>query len=204
MAEQARRRSALAHLGLAARARTGNPNDAGVVLSELPFRHQIALRGDSADPAFMQAVEQSIGVAPPTDPNMVAGPADLTEGPRTLWLGPDEWLVVGADNAETALASATEHLHAAVVDVSDGRTAIAISGPNARDVLAKGCPLDLHPKVFAPGRCAQTLIAHVHIILHQVHDAPRYEVYVHRSFADHLWRWLEDAAQEHGMTVVPS
>ncbi len=202
MAEQSRRRSALAHLGLAARARTRNVDDAGVVLSELTFRHQIAVRGDSDDPAFTQAVERAIGVAPPTEPNTVAGPADLADGSRVLWLGPDEWLLVGADNAAAGLVSATEGLHAAVVDASDGRTVIAISGRDARDVLAKGCPLDLHPSAFTPGRCAQTLVAHAHVILHQIDTAPRYEVYVHRSFANYLWRWLEDAAREYGMAVA--
>lgn len=202
MAEQSRRRSALAHLGLAARARSGDAENAGVVLSDLPFRHQVALRGDRGDPAFVRAVEQAVGVAPPTEPDTVVGPADLDAGPRVLWLGPDEWLVAGADNPASALASATANLHAAVVDVSDGRIVIGIAGPNARDLLAKGCPLDLHPAVFPPGRCAQTLIAHAHVILHQTDAAPRYEIYVHRSFADYLWRWLEDAAREYGLAVA--
>ena len=202
MAEQSRRRSALAHLGLAARARAGHPATAGVVLSERAFRHQVALRGDSGDPAFVRAVERTVGVAPPTEPNTAVGPADLDAGPRILWLGPDEWLVAGADNPAAALADAIANLHAAAVDVSDGRTVIGVSGSSARDLLAKGCPLDLHPAVFAPGRCAQTLIAHAHVILHQTDAAPRYEIYVHRSFADYLWRWLEDAAREYGMAVA--
>jgi sarcosine oxidase subunit gamma len=174
-----------------------------VFLSESSFRHQITVRGDAADPAFTRAVEQAIGLAPPGEPNTVAGPPDLAEGPRMLWLGPDEWLVVAAGASETdlaaALASATEGQHAAVVDVSDGRAVIAISGRDARDLLAKGCPLDLHPTSFAPGRCAQTLIAHAHVIVHRVDDGSRYEVYVHGSFADYLWRWLEDAAREYGV-----
>lgn len=206
MADRFPRRSALAHLGLATRARTGNGGDAGVLLSECAFRRQITVRGHAADPAFTQAVEQAIGLVPPSEPNTAAGPRDLAEGPRILWLGPDEWLVVGTGATETnlpaALGSATESQHAAVVDVSDGRAVIAISGRDARDLLAKGCPLDLHPSRFAPGRCAQTLIAHAHVILHQVDDGPRYEMYVHRSFADYLWRWLEDAAREYGVRVA--
>lgn len=202
MARQVRRRSALAHHGLSARARTGKSDDAGVVLSELPFRHQFALRGDAKDPAFLDAVKKAIGVAPPTEPNTVAGAADLKKGPRILWLGPDEWLVVGAEDTGTALSSVTEGLHAAVVDVSDGRTVISISGGNARDMMAKGCPLDLHPSIFARGRGAQTLIAHAHVILHLVDDTPHFEIYVHRSFADYLWRWLEDAAREYGVAVA--
>jgi sarcosine oxidase subunit gamma len=88
-----------------------------------------------------------------------------------------------------------------VVDVSDSRAVITLSGPRALDVLAKGCPLDLHPRVFSPGRCAQSLLAKAHVLLHRVDDAPTFEIYVHRSFADYLWTWLEDAAAEYGMAV---
>jgi len=206
MAEQYRQRTALAHRGLAVRALAATDADAraaaGVVLGECGLRGQTALRGDAGDPAFVDAVKQAIGSAPPAEPNTVAGPANLAVGPRVLWLGPDEWLVVDADGeALSQLRAALDGRHAAVVDVSDSRAVIALYGPHARDVLAKGCPLDLHSRVFTAGRCAQTLLAKAHVILHQTDAAPSYEVYVHRSFADYLWTWLEDAAAEYGMTV---
>jgi sarcosine oxidase subunit gamma len=40
------------------------------------------------------------------------------------------------------------------------------------------------------------------VLIHQVDDAPAYDVYVLRSFAEYLWLWLEDAAKEYGMAVV--
>ena len=206
MGEKYRQRTALAHRGLAVRALGATDADAGavagVVLGECGLRGQTALRGDAGDPAFVDAARQAIGSAPPTEPNTVAGPADLAVGPRALWLGPDEWLVVdGGGETLAALRAALDGRHAAVVDVSDSRAVIALSGPRAREVLAKGCALDLHPRVFAPGRCAQTLLAKAHVILHQIDDAPSYEIYVHRSFADYLWTWLEDAAAEYGIAV---
>ena len=198
MAEQYQQRTALAHRGLAMRAAKDADPDAGVVLAECALRGQAALRGDAGDPGFVDAVKQAIGQAPPTEPNTVAGPADLGEGPRVLWLGPEEWLVVDADGeALASLRAALDGRHAAVVDVSDSRAVIALSGPRTRDVLAKGCSLDLHPRGFAPGRCAQTLLAKAHVILHQTDEAPSFEIYVHRSFADYLWSWLEDAAAEY-------
>lgn len=205
------RRSPLAHLGLAARARGARPENAsesagetaGVLLGERAFRGQITLRGVADDPAFGEAVQGALGAALPVDANTTAGRASLAEGPRILWLGPDEWLVVTAPGAEpqamAALRDALRGRHTAVVDVSDGRTVIVLSGPDARRVLAKGCPLDLHPRAFGPGRCAQSLLAKAHVILHQVDDAPTYEIYVHRSFADYLWAWLSDAASEYGV-----
>ncbi len=205
MVERYRALSALAHRALAARTGGAGAAEAGVRLGERPFRGMIALRGDAGDPAFLAAVEDAVGLVPPTAPNTIAATGDGL--PRILWLGPDEWLVVTAEGVEAGLVHRlSESLggrHAAVVDVSDGRTVIALAGPRARDVLAKGCPLDLHPRAFAPGRCAQTLLAKAAVILDQVDDAPGFEIYVPRSFADYLWRWLEDAAEEYGIAIAP-
>ena len=79
-----------------------------------------------------------------------------------------------------------------------------MSGPSARDVLAKGCPLDLHPAVFGPGDCAQTLLAKANVTLRCVDDSPRFELIVRRSFAEYAALWLHDAAMEYGCAVLPS
>jgi sarcosine oxidase subunit gamma len=107
------------------------------------------------------------------------------------------------------LRAALAEQRCAVTDVSESRTCIHVRGPRARDLLAKGCPLDLHPRVFGPGRCAGTLMAKAGVTLHQVAgddapDGPAYDLYTTRSFADYLWRWLEDAAREYGLAVLRS
>ena len=94
-------------------------------------------------------------------------------------------------------------MHAAVTDVTGGQTVITLSGPRTRDVLAKGCPLDLHPSVLRPGDCAQTLLAKANVIIRCVDDSPSYELTVRRSFAHYARCGLHDAAQEYGCTVVP-
>jgi len=139
-------------------------------------------------------VGQALGIALPMEPNTVA-----TVGPRSiLWLGPDEWLVV---DSERSAAEIEAHVRAAlapdwgsVVDVSANRTIVELTGPRARDVLARGCSLDLHPRRFGPGRCAQTLLAKAAVILWQTDEAPTFKVFVRASFAAHLERWLADAA----------
>jgi len=168
----------------------------GAVMVEHPHLGKITLRGDAADRAFADAVEDAVGVAPPLEPNTTASAAGTT----ICWLGPDEWLVVtaggGQGTAEAALNSGLEGKHVSVVDTTDARTTIRLHGEHARDVLAKGCPLDLHPRAFGPGRCAQTLIAKAGVLIHQVDDAPTYDIYVSCSFARYLWDWLVDAALE--------
>ena len=211
MAEPYQRQSALAHLGLAARAAADREkSDAGVRLGERAFPGQLNLRGDPGNEEFMDAASGAVGCVLPTVPNTSAGEDHLEEGPRVLWLAPVEWLVVIAAGAEEALAgelvAAAAGCGGSVTDVSDARTVIVLRGPNARDVLMKGCPLDLHPDVFRPGHCAQSLLARAAVILYRRADeadgSASFEIHVTRSFADYLWAWLEDAAGEYGVQVI--
>ena len=177
---------------------------AGVVISERPFLGHLNLRGDPADPAFTSAAETVLGLALPAEPNTTAEAGGLL----AMWLGPDEWLIVTPPDAQAALAdsleAALDGVHAAITDVTGGQTVITVGGPNARDVLAKGCPLDLHPSVFRPGDCAQTLLAKANVTLRCVDDTPSYELMVRRSFADYAALWLQDAALEYGCAVAPA
>lgn len=202
MAEDFLRQSALAHLHLAART-TDDPGEAGLVLCERPFRAQIDLRGDAAQKRFRDAVEGAAGVAPPRKPNTVAAAGEV----HCLWLGPDEWLVVAPDARRAALLDdlrrSLDSQVAAVTDVSEARAVIGMTGPQVREVLMKGSSLDLHPRVFGPGQCAQSTIAKSQMLLHQLDDAPAYDLYVPRSFAEYVWAWLEDASREFGLAVVP-
>jgi sarcosine oxidase, subunit gamma len=114
-----------------------------------------------------------------------------------LWLGPDEWLVVGPPGEAPAIEALVRQAGAdSVVDVSANRTTVEVAGPNARAVLAKGCSLDLHPRVFGPGQCAQTLLARAQVIVRQVDAEPTYHVLVRGSFAPYLAEWLADATRE--------
>ncbi|WP_354644698.1 sarcosine oxidase subunit gamma [Kitasatospora camelliae] len=189
------RRSPLGHLDdvLAAHSTTG---ERGVRLREVPFLAQLDLQL-RPDGAAARRIASALGTPLPTEPNTVSAAGHL----RVLWLGPEEWLVVGPDGSAPATA---ERLHAAlrdepgsVVDVSANRTTLELSGPSARPVLAKGCALDLHPRVFRAGHCAQTLLAKVNVILHQVDAEPTYRLLVRGSFAQYLADWLLDAMEEY-------
>jgi sarcosine oxidase subunit gamma len=61
-----------------------------------------------------------------------------------------------------------------------------------RDLLAAGCSLDLHPRAFAPDRCAQTLLARAQVILEQ-RGEDAFRLHVRGSFAVYLASWLIDA-----------
>ncbi len=200
MSEAIGRESPLAQF-FAGRPAADGPADAGLTLSERPFLAHLNLRGDPSDRVFLDAAEQALDAGLPLEPNTVAGGRDLD----ILWLGPDEWLVVAPQertSVEADLRNALDGQRHALTDVSGGQTVVRLSGSQARDVLAKSCTLDLHPRVFGPGRCAQTLIAKANVTIWQTDDAPSYDLIVRRSFADYLALWLADASREYGLAVV--
>ncbi len=168
--------------------------DGVVTLEELPFARQIAIRQRSRVAAYLA------GLPWPLEPNRVAAMGSV----RVLWLSPDEWLVTAPDGAVPELlprlARALAGRRALTIDLSSSRAIIAIGGRWARALLEKGCGLDLHPRAFGPGHCAQTLFAHLPVIVDQVGAAPSYRLLVRRSAARWLAGWLIDAAEEFRVT----
>ncbi len=160
-------------------------------------RTSIVVRGDARDVRFVRAMAAATGLEPPVAPGTTAH--HLLDA--VLWLGPDEWLVVSETQPGHALASrmqqALQGLHAAVIDVSDARVVYAVTGAHARDVLAKGCALDLHPRAFSLGQCASSLLAEVPVLIHQRSAEPCFELYVARSVGEYVRAWLRAAVREH-------
>jgi sarcosine oxidase subunit gamma len=174
-----------------------------VSLRELPVATQIDLRGDPSSEPLIAAVRDVTGIVLPTSPNTVATNADRA----ALWLSPDEWLVVQpfAERASAIarLQQALAGQHVSVTDVSANRTILELAGPKAREVLAKGCGLDLHPRRFGPGQCAQTVVARTQALIWQTDDTPCYRVLVRPSFAGYLTDFLVDAMKEYALSPIP-
>ncbi|MBC8722176.1 sarcosine oxidase subunit gamma [Paraburkholderia sp. 31.1] len=167
-------------------------------LGERPFLELVNVRGDTRDSAFIRAVEQVIGCKPPEKPNTVA----RGNGYDMVWLGPDEWLVrseTAHDATRTAplqakLGAAFAGVFASAVDVGSGYTVLEITGTRTRDVLARGCPLDLHPRLFGLGQCAQSHYFKASITLLPT-GTDSFDIVVRRSFADYFVRIMLDAAE---------
>jgi len=180
------RQSPLAHRSLLARATA--PGQAGALLCERPLRAMVELRGEREELAAQ------LGFAVP-EANQTA----RHESATILWLGPDQWLWAGERARDWPAA-------VAALEVGDARAVLGLSGPRTRDLLARACPLDLHPSVFAPGRCAQTTLARTTMLLHLLADepgqGPTFDLYVARSFADYAWSWLERAGAPFGVAVL--
>ena len=158
----------------------------------------VNLRGDARDPAFLQAVQQALGLPLPVQPCSTLALPEL----RLVWGGPDDWFVIGPAGQEQAisqrLSAALHGQHCAVTDVSSGYFQVTLTGAQVRDVLGQGCPLDLHPRVFKPGQSAGTHFFKVGITLWQRDEAPTFELLVRRSFIDHFWQLIDHCALDFG------
>ena len=161
-------------------------------IHEHPFVSQINLRADPNDVRLRQELESGLGFGLPLVPNTVGSLDDR----RALWLGPDEWLVVGPDGQqgaiERALLNALSGTFGSIVDVSANRTMLEIRGPKGRELLAHGIPIDLDARSFRPNQCAQTLLAKTQVILERRDGEATFHVLVRTSFAGYVADWLLD------------
>jgi sarcosine oxidase subunit gamma len=153
------------------------------------------VRVHRTDAELVDALGRAFGVSWPVEPNTTAA----GRGFVVLWLTPTQWAITGLSSAEAGrcVAEACGNKLHLVSDVTDGRALFEISGERARDLLAKGCSLDLHEREFPVGACAQTLLAQAAVLLYRSAEDPQtLQMYVDTSVAEHLRRWLCDAALE--------
>jgi methylglutamate dehydrogenase subunit D len=167
----------------------------------LEQRHGCVLATVSVRKNQLQALERRVhevfGLHLPDTPKCVsAGPISF------LWAGTGQWLAAGEGENGTAFERRLRDAlgkFASISDQSDGRVVIRAGGVRARDALAKGVPIDLHPSAFHAGDAAITTVAYIGLQIWQVDDAPTYEFIVPRSYAVSFGEWLTDAAAEFGI-----
>jgi len=118
----------------------------------------------------------------------------------TLWLGPDEYLLLGTDaESEAAAADALErslsHMPHALVNVSHRQFALEVSGSHAATILSGACPLDLDLGEFPVGMCTRTVLAKADIVLWRTRD-DAFQLEVWRSFSGYATELLREIARE--------
>ena len=172
----------------------------GLEPHEVQFLVMAAVRVDPGSAAF-DRIGRYLGAGLP----VTCGAVSTAAGRSALWLGPDEWLVVADTDGDALVAGLREALAddpGAVVDVSANRTTLELRGPAAREVLEKGCPVDLHPRSFGPGSAVATTLGPVPVLLWQTGEST-YRLLPRASFADYVSRWLLDATTEFAGPRVP-
>lgn len=153
----------------------------------------VTIRGDQSSTAITKAATAVAGVDMPGRLECA-----FREERGLCWMSPDEVLLV-CPYAEVAsslerLRSALGEAHALAVDVSDARAVFRMTGPHAREVLAKLAPIDLAPGAFEPGQFRRSRLAQVPAAFRMT-DAETFEVICFRSVAQYVFDLLKVAAQ---------
>ena len=179
--------------------------DAGAVtLADFAIAVAWNVRGDAAQRAFVDAAREALGVALPLRPNSSTRAGDAV----LMWAGPRSWLFVvtgqSARNDFDAARKAINGVGGALFDVSSSYIAWVIAGEASERVLNRGCPLDLHPAAFPPGRCAQSVFGHCNVLLYRPDEQSAFVAMVARSFAADAWELLVECAATDGYRVGAS
>ena len=176
---------------------TSKPVDSkpGLVFSEMVHLGKLNLRASKSASTQVKSV---IGCAFPTAANRFSSAGQR----HVVWLGPDEFLIICEEGKDEKLASTLENTlntqQCAVTNITDALAAFHLKGAAVRQVLAKGCAIDLHPGSFKSGDAAQTLLSHAAVTMLAVADNELI-VICRTSFAPYLHDWLLDAALEYGV-----
>jgi sarcosine oxidase subunit gamma len=170
-------------------------------VTELTGLGMITLRADLSAPPLAAALS-ALGLQVPARRGI-----QTAQERMVAWMSPDELLLVcpAQDSAVLirALDTALGGVFATLADVSDARAMFEVSGPGAREVLAKLTPADLHPGSFGPGEMRRTRLAQVAAALWM--PAPdTVRVICFRSVAQYVADLLANAAAPGGaMRVFP-
>lgn len=179
--------SALAHVPV--------PQGLSVSIREIADRGMIDLRGLASDKKFMAAAKDILGADLPKTPRASVSWGDV----KVLWLSVDQWLILcpRAKSGEllASLRKALDGIHSLAVDVSDMRSVIRVEGEGSREVLMKGCSLDLLNGEYGPGTVRRMRYAEIAALLHVIEDNV-FDVYVFRSYAHYAWDFLCATARQ--------
>ena len=71
---------------------------------------------------------------------------------------------------------------------------INLKGGKVFNMLSSGCPFNFNEFKNSKGAVAQTLLNHIDVIIHNK-DINNLNLFVRRSFSNHLWLWMNDSAR---------
>ena len=160
---------------------------------------KINLRGDLTNKDFVSKAGKILGIILPKESCSTSTKEKIT----CMWLGPNEWLLVSNDKVhkesndyelERVLFDDISKANlGAVTNVSDQYTIFNLTGSNIFEILSKGCPFDFNSENFGDNKVVQTILNHVDVTIHRK-TKNEVDLYVRRSFSNHLWEWIKDSA----------
>ena len=172
-------------------------NHNGLSIREISPIMKLNLRGKKRE--FFTTVGKNLNMILPTEANTSTTSDKLT----AIWLSPDEWMIVSNElvNKDTNKYELYEILFnsisktnlGAVIDVTDQFVQLELKGKNIYEIFSAGCPFNFNEFKKKKGSTTQTVLNHIDVILHHKEENV-VNIFVRRSFAEHLWSWIEDSA----------
>tara|TARA_B100000963_G_scaffold145349_1_gene126625 strand:- start:13 stop:576 length:564 start_codon:yes stop_codon:yes gene_type:complete len=169
----------------------------GVSVKEITPVMKINLRGKKRE--FLTNVGKNLNMILPTEANTSTTSDKLT----AIWLSPDEWMIVSNEliSKETNKYQLNELLFnsiskknlGAVIDITDQFVQLELNGKNIYEIFSSGSPFNFNEFKEKKGSTTQTVLNHIDVILHHK-DENIVNLFVRRSFAEHLHSWIEDSA----------
>ena len=172
-------------------------NYSGLIVEEISPIMKLSLRGKSRD--FLTTIGKNINMILPMEPNTSASSDNFT----SMWLSPDEWMVVSNNKVnkennnypveKILFDKISQTKLGAVTDVSDQFVMLALKGEKIFDLLSAGCPFNFNDFKFKKSAVVQTLLLQIDVIIHHK-EINLVNLFVRRSFSEHLMSWIDDAA----------
>ena len=121
---------------------------------------------------------------------------------RILWNAPRTWLIISKkENIINIIKEKCTDENFAITDISHSRAVIQIKGLQAREILKKGCPLNINE--FKTNNCAGTVFHGISIVVDLIDNNPdTFNLLTLRSFGESFYHHITDAALESGYVGV--
>ena len=171
-------------------------NQGGVSVKEISNVMKINLRGKKRE--FLTNIGKNLNIILPTEANTSTTSDKLT----AIWLSPDEWMIVSNETVskdnnkhelnEMLFNSISKTNLGGVVDVTDQFIQLELKGKNIYEIFLAGSPFNFDEFKGKKGSTTQTVLNHIDVTLHHK-DENIVNLFVRRSFAEHLWSWIEDS-----------
>jgi sarcosine oxidase subunit gamma len=172
-------------------------NYSGLIVKEISPVMKLNLRGKSRD--FLTTIGKNINMILPMESNTSSSSDNYT----SMWLSPDEWMVISNNTVdkennnykieELLFNKISRTKLGAVTDVTDQFVMIHLKGEKIFNLLSSGCPFNFNDFKKKKGAVAQTLLVQIDIIIH-LKEINSVNLFVRRSFSEHLMSWINDAA----------
>jgi len=121
---------------------------------------------------------------------------------RILWSAPRTWFIISKkENIINNIKEKCTDENFAITDISHSRAVIQIKGLQAREILKKGCPLNINE--FKTNNCAGTVFHGISIVVDLIDNNPdTFNLLTLRSFGESFYHHITDAALEFGYVGV--